>query len=109
MKVLETEITKSGFTYRQIRRQGNVAIYSQHLKGRSGKPLAYEVVVIKQHGEYTLGGVVIPAGESYPGNELFGKLGWSYSSLMKDSYQIAVDKFSQVVQSEFNSKRAKTK
>jgi len=100
MKILSTEITKKGFTYRQICRQNNVAVYSQHLKGQSGEPMSYEVIVIKQHGEYTLGGVTIEAGESYPGDEQFGRLGWSYSSLMKDARKKALDKFAQVLQAE---------
>ena len=100
MKILATEVTKGGFTYRQIRREGMVAIYTQHLKGRTGTPLAYEVIVIKTHGEYTLGGVTIPPGESYPGNEAFGRLGWSYSTLMLDAKKKALDKFAQVVQSQ---------
>ena len=107
MKTLSLEITKKGMTYRQMRREGMVALYSQHLKGRVGKPLAYEVIVIKTHGEYTIAGNTIEAGESYPGDEAFGILGWSYSTLMPQAEQIALDKWTQVVEAE--GEKAKTR
>lgn len=100
MKTLSTEITSRGFTYRQIERRGNAAIYSQHLKGKSGKPLAYEVIIIKSHNGYTLGGAWIPPSEMYPGQESFGTLGWSYSTLMSNALEIALDKLGQVVQAQ---------
>lgn len=104
IKILPTEITKSGFTYRQIAREGNVAVYSQHLKGRSGTPLAYETIVIKSHDGYTIGNKCIEPSEMYPGNELFGTLGFSYSGLMKDAKKIALDKMAKIIE---NSKKEK--
>ena len=100
MRILATEITKSGFTYRQICRENNVAVYAQFMKGQSGTPLAYETIIIKEHGEYVLGGTTIEAGEAYPGNEKFGILGWSYSTLIPEARKISLDKMNQVLQSE---------
>jgi hypothetical protein len=104
MKTLPTVITKSGFTYRQIERRGNVAVYSQHLKDRAGKPLAYETIIIKEHGAYVLGGNEIPAGESYPGTESFGYLGWSYSSLMPDAKERAFAKMESIIKKGLDKK-----
>jgi hypothetical protein len=96
MKTLPLEITARGFTFRQIERRGNVALYSQHLKGRTGTPLAYEVIIIKSHDGYELGGSKVEASEVYPGQESFGTLGWTYSTLDPHGHEKALDKMRQV-------------
>ena len=100
MKVLDTEITKSGFTYRQVKREGNLAIYSQHDHPRA-KPGAYEVIIIQSHDGYEIGGAHIPAAESVPPTSAWGSKGWTYSTnLYADALQKALDKLDQVKQAE---------
>lgn len=98
MKVLPLEFTSKTFTYRQVKREGNVAIYSQHDHPTS-KPGAYEVVVIKSHNGYVMAGVPIPAAEMYPSDSSWGKLGWTYSlHLDAKAFDSALDKMSQVLE-----------
>lgn len=81
MKKLEKEFIKKGFKYTQIKRRGSVAIFKQeNIKVK--KPLArYEVVQIKSHKGYVIGGSKIAAAEVYPGSTQWGLLGWTYIHL----------------------------
>ncbi len=100
MKVLPLEVTSKGSTYRQVLREGNLAIYSQHQTPTS-KPGAYEMIIIKSHNGYTLGGNTVAPAEMYPSDNQFGKLGWCYSTnLYPDAYKAALDKLAQVKQSQ---------
>lgn len=96
MKILPTEFEKKGFGYRQVRRQNMVAVYSQHHKGLDGPLVGYEVIVIKSHDGYEMGGTHIPAAEMYPSTKNWGSLGWTYSG--QDSQKKAIDKMGQVCQ-----------
>lgn len=80
MKPLGTTYRKNTFHYEQITRDGDVAIFKQRLREGVGC-LAYEVIIVQQDPEREIAGVVIPAHERAPGNEDFGKKGWSYPSL----------------------------
>lgn len=100
MKTLATEITAKGFTYRQVTRDGNVAIYSQH-DHPSSKPGAYEVIIIQSHDGYEIGGAHIPAAESFPSTSAWGSKGWTFSChLYPNALQLALDKMGQVKQAE---------
>jgi len=68
---------KKGYTYRQIKREGNKAIYEQ----TKGNFTAYEVVKIGKHNGYTMGGSYIEPSETYPGSSLWGILGWTCTDL----------------------------
>ena len=70
---------KKGFTYRQLKREGNRAIFEQT---RGGSTLCnYEVVKIGKHNGYTMGGSQIEPAETYPGSSLWGIMGWTCTSL----------------------------
>jgi len=79
MTTLPNEFRKSGFYFRLVKRQGDKAIYSKSRAGGVGKH--YEVIKIREHDEYVMGGVTIPAGESYPSSEQWGRLGYTYPTL----------------------------
>lgn len=68
---------KKGYTYRQIKREGNKAIYEQ----TRGDFTCYEVVKIGKHNGYTMGGAYIEPSETYPGSSLWGILGWTCTDL----------------------------
>lgn len=68
---------KKGYTYRQIKREGNKAIFEQ----TKGDFTAYEVVKIGKHNGYTMGGAYIEPSETYPGSSLWGILGWTCTDL----------------------------
>jgi len=78
-KPVPVTFTKKGFTYNQLKRVGNVAIYEQT---RSGSALCnYEVVKIGKHNGYTMGGAYIEPSETYPGSSLWGIMGWTCTSI----------------------------
>jgi len=78
-KVIPTSFTKKGFTYKQILREGNKAIFEQTREGTTLHN--YEVVRIGKHNGYTMGGVYIEPAETYPGSSLWGIMGWTCTSL----------------------------
>lgn len=77
MKILPKEFTKTGFSYKQLRREGNVALYEQ--RGLSGG-IGYEVILISSHKGYSVGegGSYIEPAETYPSSSLWGQKGWTY-------------------------------
>jgi len=83
-KVMPSEFKKKGFTYRQVKREGMKAIYSQTKEGSSLNN--YEVVKLGRHKGYTMGGVFIEPAETYPGSSLWGIRGWTCQDL--DSAQL---------------------
>jgi hypothetical protein len=77
-RVVDTEFSHSSFRYAQLKRFGDVAIYSQSKKGL---PDAYEVVLIQRHEAFSAFGKDFPAGESYPRSTQWGSEGWTYQTL----------------------------
>jgi len=78
-KTIPTAFKKKGFTYQQVKREGNKAIF---LQTRPGTELRnYEVVKLGRHNGYVMGGVHIAAAETYPGASLWGIAGWTCQSL----------------------------
>jgi len=100
VKPIDTFFTYKGFDFRQIVREGDVAVYSQCFKG--GKmPVAYEVVVIQKHDGYTIMGKTYPPSEFYPSTNDWGTKGFTIvttdTTKMK---QKALDKMAKVLKSE---------
>jgi len=81
MKKLEKEFTKKGFKYTLVTRKGDVAIYEQVNAKLKDSKSNYEVVQIKSHNGYEIGGSKIVAAEVYPGSSQWGLLGWTYQDL----------------------------
>ena len=69
-----------GFDYEQVKRQGKIAIYKQT---KPGQPLNvhYEVGVIRQNKSWSAFGLDYEASESWPRNEEWGTLAWTYQDL----------------------------
>ncbi len=74
MKKLEKKFEKSGQLFTQIKREGDKAIYK---RGTAG----YEVIKIRSHNGYEIGGQKIKPGEMYPTDREWGKYGWTYLTL----------------------------
>jgi hypothetical protein len=72
---LKTQFRKGGFDYRQIMREGDVAIFEQRW-GKSPN-VCYEVVRIRRHDGFHKGGVFIEPAEMYPRSEEWGVHGWT--------------------------------
>ena len=86
-KPLDTTFKKSGFRFRQLIREGDLAIFHKvHLENSlcpKETDAGFEVVVIQKNDEHIMGGVTIEAKESLPGNEKWGSKGWTYKNLLE--------------------------
>jgi len=72
------EFRQSDFTFTQLKRAGDVAIYQQTKEGQSP---AFEVVIIRRREASIAFGKEFPATEYYPHNEDWGTYGSSYCTL----------------------------
>ena len=79
MKILPKTFKHKGFSYQQIKREGDKAIYKQTKDGFEST--RYEVVKINRHNGYTLGGQHIAPAETYPGASQWGINGWTCLNL----------------------------
>jgi hypothetical protein len=86
MKTIPEQFTESGFTHRQLVREGRVAIFERQHANASLPH--FEVVVIDSHNGYEIAGVQCPPAEMYPGAKQWGKKGWTFTD-----HSQAVDKF----------------
>jgi hypothetical protein len=89
MKPLPKTFKSGGFHFKQLMREGNVALFAKakpHFTRES-----YEVVVVQQRPGGVFKGKPFPPHESMPPSESWGRLGWSYSD--KES---ATRRFSQL-------------
>lgn len=84
-KPLKESFQRKGFTYTLVKREGDKAIYEQKIEK---KQLAYEVIKIRRHDGYTIGGVYIEPSEIYPSDNDWGTFGWTYKKL-----ETALNKF----------------
>ena len=66
------------FTFKQVKRMKNIAIYSQ---SADGKIIAYETVRIRKHNGFTVRDIEVEPAETYPPNSTWGKDGFSYTTL----------------------------
>jgi len=78
-KPIPAQFKKKGFTYSQLKREGNRAIFQQTRDGSSLNN--YEVVRIGRHNGYIMGGMTIAAAETYPGSSLWGIAAWTCCSI----------------------------
>lgn len=67
------------YTYRKLRRTGDVALYEQ-TGGEASGP-SYEVFVVQKRRESVLGGRTIAAHEAMPSAEQWGRWGWTLRTL----------------------------
>jgi hypothetical protein len=75
MITLPVKLRKNGFIYTQVLREGNKAIYEQHVT----PDLKYfEVFIIRIRQEKIIAGKTIPAGETFPKDEDFGYTAWTF-------------------------------
>ena len=83
-KPIETEFVKSGYRFRQIRREGDVAIF--HKVGQKGAKHnasfdgGFEVVNISRHDGYEIAGVKMEPAEQYPSPEMWGTKGFTFTT-----------------------------
>ncbi len=78
-KQLPTQFRRDGFTYRQIAREGNAAIYEQTWSGSSDPSVCYEVIRIRCRDGFQIGGRFVQPAEVYPKSEAWGVDGFPFT------------------------------
>jgi hypothetical protein len=74
---LPKEFRRDGFTFRQIAREGNAAIYEQTWNGCPNPSVCYEVIRIRRREGFQIGARFIEPGEVYPNSEAWGVDGFT--------------------------------
>jgi hypothetical protein len=75
-KPLPKEFRRDGFTYRQIYREGDLAIYRQTWKGNEHSA-AFETIRIRRREGFQIGGRFVEPAEVYPRSESWGVDGFT--------------------------------
>jgi hypothetical protein len=92
MRILETEFDHKGWHFRQIAREGMVAIYHRQ-KRIGGNVEHWEVIRIHIERPTEINGVHYPERENYPRSEEWGQDGFTCHTLER-----AREKFDSMVQ-----------
>ena len=71
-----TWFRRGGFDYRQIYREGDLAIYRQTCKGNENTA-AFEVIRIRQREGFEIDGRFVEPAEVYPNSEAWDVAGWT--------------------------------
>lgn len=79
MKKIEKSFVSKGFEFKQVLRDGDMAIYEKHAPG--SKCSSYELIHITSHNGYVIAGNKIPPSEVYPSDSQWGVHGWTYPTL----------------------------
>ena len=93
MKILQKEFTKQGWLHRQLKREGEIALYHRELEGKRDH---YEVVKVqkaKNSHTFPNGTQVEQGDESYPTDRTWGANGFTLMSL-----ESALAKFKELTQ-----------
>jgi hypothetical protein len=77
MKRLPTTFRSGGFSFKILRRDGDIALFRKTKPGLGFE--SFEVVVIQRHETFEIKGKLIPAGEHLSRSEQWGIKGWTYS------------------------------
>ncbi len=76
-KPLPKELRSGGFTYKQIAREGNAAIYEQTWNGCRNPSVSYEVIRIRYRDGFHIGEKFVEPYEVYPNTETWGVDGFT--------------------------------
>ena len=90
-KPLATQFRHDGFDYRQIAREGDVALYEQKWRGCPDPNVCFEVVRIRRRDGFQIGSTFVEPAEVYPRSEAWGTDGFTLTD--KDA---AFKKFQQM-------------
>ena len=78
-KPLPKEFRRNGFTYRQIAREGNGAIYAQSWSGCRNPSISYQVIRVRRRDGFQIHGRFVEAAEVYPKSEAWGVDGFTFT------------------------------
>jgi hypothetical protein len=103
MKKIEKSFVSKGFEFKQVLRNGDMAVYEKHAPG--SKCSSYELIHITSHNGYIIGGNNIPPSEVYPSDSQWGVHGWTYTTL-KDAKANLEDKAAVIEKNKVTKKSA---
>lgn len=89
MRTLATEYRKNSYDFKQVSREGGIAIYEQ-IDPDTKKIVAYEVFEVQKNASRVIAGVTIEAGESTPSNEQWGKSGYTVWTLAEAAKKVDI-------------------
>lgn len=92
MKILEKKFDSLGFSFLQIHRENNYAIYERRYTNSEFKH--YEVIKVQSHNGYEMNGTKYPPSEYYPSANNWGTMGWT--CLTKEEAYSKLDKIIEV-------------
>jgi hypothetical protein len=78
-KPLPKEFRRDGFTYRQIAREGDAAIYEQTWSGFADPGVCFEVIRIRRREGFQIDGRFVEPAEVYPTSESWGVDGFTFT------------------------------
>lgn len=81
MKPLKSNFLLKGFTFSLIKREGDRAIYKKTRAVDNCSFVGFEVIKVGKHNGYNIGGVFVEPSEMYPGDSLWGRKGFTFTSL----------------------------
>jgi hypothetical protein len=90
-KPLPKQFCRDGFTFRQIAREGNAAIYEHTWNGCPNPSIAYEVIRIRRRDGFQISEKFIEPYEVYPNSDTWGADGFTFIDRNK-----AWDKFFEI-------------
>lgn len=103
-KPLRKEFRRDGFNYRQVAREGDIALYEQRWTGCPDSDVCFEVIRVRQREGFQIGRRFVEAAEVYPASELRGVDGFTVTDRNK-----AWDKFFEISLEEPARKRREVK
>ena len=78
-KPLPKQFRHDGFTYRQIAREGDAAIYEQTWNGCENPSVSWEVIRVRRREGFRINGRFVEAAEVYPRSESWGVDGFTFT------------------------------
>src|SRR5262249_61604505 len=90
-KPLRKEFQRAGFNYRQIAREGDVALYEQRWTGCPDAAVCFEVIRVRRREGFRIGDRFVEPAEVYPPSERWGVDGFTFTDRNK-----AWDKFFEI-------------
>lgn len=80
MKELSKSYRKNGYDYKQVRREGMIAIYEQ-VNPDDGKTVGFEVFEIITRPDREINGKAVKANESVPPERLWGSIAFTSGNM----------------------------
>ena len=78
-KSLPIRFRRDGFNYKQIAREGDVAIYEQTWSGCRNPSVCWEVIRIRRRDSFYIGSRFVEPAEVYPNSEAWGVDGFTFT------------------------------